>query len=128
MCTRDAFPIPFPRVSVVYSTVPGQVEDLVCPDSPDGGVINIRWQQPTTNPSSVNDYVVEVQEITHSPPGSRRLGLRTLTPPFQQEVRPNVTTSVSSGVGKWVEHGCLLKSLTFSPLILQRYLLLTMCQ
>ena len=85
------------------------MEDLVCPDSPDGGVLNIRWQQPTTNPSSVNDYVVEVQEIIHFPPGSRRLGLRTLTPPFQQdlEVQPNVslTTSITSGVGKRVEHG-----------------------
>ena len=96
--------------------MPGQVEDLVCPDSPDGGVLNIRWQQLTTNPSSVNDYVVDVQEIIHSPPGSRMLGLRTLTPPFQQEleVQPNVTltTSVSSGVGKWVEHGCLAISIT----------------
>ena len=107
--------------------VPGQVEDLVCPDSPDGGVLNIRWQQPTTNPSSVNDYVVEVQEIIHSPPGTKRLGLRTLTPPFQQEVQPNVTLtiSVTSGVGKWVEHGCLAISI-ISPFCLQKYLFLTM--
>ena len=83
--------------------MPGQVEDLVCPDSPGGGVLNIRWQQPSSNAASVNDYVVEVQEIIHSPPGSRMLGLQTLTPPFRQEVQSSgaLITAVTSGVGEF---------------------------
>ena len=83
------------------------MEDLVCPDSPDGGVLNIRWQQPSSNAASVNDYVVEVQEIIHSPPGRRMLGLQTLTPPFRQEVESSgaLMTAVTSGVGECVISG-----------------------
>ena len=86
-----------------FPVVPGQVENPVCPNSPDGGVLNIRWQQPSINAGSVNDYVVEVQEIIHSPPGSRMLGLRTLTPPFQQAVQSGrALMTVTSGVGEFL--------------------------
>ena len=79
------------------------MEDLICPDSPDGGVLNIRWQQPSSNAPGVNDYVVEVQEIIHSPPGSRMLGFQTLAPPFRQEVQSGdaLITAVTSGAGEW---------------------------
>ena len=87
-----------------FPVVPGQVEDLVCPDSPDGGILNIRWQQPSSNAASVNDYVVEVQEIIHSPPSSRMLGLQTLTPPFQQEVQSDggALRTVVTSTGLWL--------------------------
>ena len=92
--------LPPPPPPTSFPAVPGQVENLVCPDSPDGGVLNIRWQQPSSNADSVNSYIVEVQEVVHSPPGSRMLGLRTL---FQQ-VQPGgaLMTAVTSGVSEWV--------------------------
>ena len=88
--------------SVYAIAVPGQVEGLLCPSSPDDGVLNIHWKQPISNAASVNDYVVEVQEYIHQS-GSRTLLPRPLDPPFRQEVQvesngamtATVTTDIS---------------------------------
>ena len=76
------------------------MENLTCPNSPDGGVLNIHWQEPSNNVDSVIDYVIEVQEIQQS--NNRTLQAHPLTPPFLEEKLSGGTlmTAVTSGVGK----------------------------
>ncbi len=83
--------------------MPGQVADLTCPDSADGGVLQIRWGLPS-NAASVNDYVVEV-EVYVQPAGSAVLEPRPLTTPYKQPVK-SLNTDVTSGVSKWLVSPC----------------------
>jgi hypothetical protein len=77
------------------------VENPICPSSPDGGILNIHWSQPSINTDSVIDYVVEVLEYSHQP-GNRTLIVSPLIPPFQQEEESGgeLTIAVTSGVSK----------------------------
>lgn len=81
----------------LFSAVPGEVINLICPDSSDAGVLNIRWQHPNISSHCIIDYLVEAQEYFQLP---NYLESRPLSPPFQQEVlSAQVNTTVTSGVG-----------------------------
>ena len=95
-------PPPFLRPSSLILfcvVVPGQVENLTCPSSSDGSILNIMWQQ--SDSESVNDYVVEVEEYFLQP-GSQSLDSRPLDEPFHEVVRSDgvLATAVMSGIGK----------------------------
>ena len=85
----------------ILPIVPGGVENLNCPNSPDGGVLNIHWQEPSNNVDSVIDYVIEVQEFSVQQSSNRTLQVHPLTPPFREEKLSGGTLMTNvTGVGK----------------------------
>ena len=95
-----------------------------CPSSADGAELFICWAVPVSNADSVNDYLVEVLEY-FQPANRQGVETRPLTPAFQQEVQP-LMTSVTSGVGESLRAG-LWESHSLLTLPMQRSLCHIVC-
>ena len=78
----------------ILPIVPGGVENLNCPNSPDGGVLNIHWQEPSNNVDSVIDYVIEVQEFSVQQSSNRTLQFR------EEKLSGGTLMANVTGVGK----------------------------